>query len=90
MPSASSCFLHVFCFAEKPYQTKSKHDETFYDDFLWKIRDPRKLREDQPEELAEGPTSQGGAPPRGARRPRLVGPLVAPFDVIPTLKIPIN
>ena len=27
MPSASSCLLHVFCFAENPYQTESKQDK---------------------------------------------------------------
>ena len=27
MPSVSSCFLHVFCFIENPYQTKSKRDK---------------------------------------------------------------
>ena len=27
MPSASSCLLHVFDFAEYPYQTESKRDK---------------------------------------------------------------
>ena len=27
MPSASSCLLHVFGFAEYPYQTESKRDK---------------------------------------------------------------
>ena len=27
MPSASSCLLHVLCFAEYPYQTESKRDK---------------------------------------------------------------
>ena len=35
MPSASSCLLHVFCFAE--YQTESKCSETFCGFFFPKI-----------------------------------------------------
>ena len=27
MPSASSCLLHVLCFAENPYETESKRDK---------------------------------------------------------------
>ena len=38
MPSASSCLLHVFCFAEYPYQTESKRDKNWRR-FFWNICD---------------------------------------------------
>ena len=38
MPSASSCLLHVFCFAEYPYQTKSKRNKNLRG-FFWNIYD---------------------------------------------------
>ena len=38
MPSASSCQLHVFCFAETQYQTESKRKKTD-GDFFWNIYD---------------------------------------------------
>ena len=34
MPSASSCLLHVFGFAEYPYQTESKRDKNGWSLFL--------------------------------------------------------
>ena len=34
MPSASSCLLHVLCFAETPYQTESKRDKNGWRIFL--------------------------------------------------------
>ena len=34
MPSASSCLLHVLCFAEYPYQTVSKQDKNGQSLFL--------------------------------------------------------
>ena len=43
MPSASCCFLLVFCFSENPYQMKSKCSETFWQFFLEGNRS-RKLR----------------------------------------------
>ena len=38
MPSASSYFLHVFCCAENPYQTKSKRDKKLRR-IIWNICD---------------------------------------------------
>ena len=38
MPSASSCLLHVFCFAETQYQTESKRDKNGRR-FFWNIYD---------------------------------------------------
>ena len=36
MPSASSCLMHAFCFAENPYQTESKWDKNLRR-FSWNI-----------------------------------------------------
>ena len=55
MPSASSCLLHILCFAENPYQTKSKRDEKLWR-FFWNIC-----------EFWEVELTEGGA--RGAHKP---------------------
>ena len=59
MPSASSCLLHVLCFAETPYQTESKRDKTDGEYFLniWKIWEEESTRDD-----ARGGHEVGGAP----------------------------
>ena len=61
MPSASSCLVHVFGFAEYPYQTESKRDKRDGAYFwkIWKIR-----KENQREPVPEVVTRQG-APPLG-------------------------
>ena len=38
MPNANSCLLHVFCFAEYPYQTESKRDKNGQR-IIWNIYD---------------------------------------------------
>ena len=67
MPSASSCLLHVFGFAEYPYQTESKRDKTDGAYFwkIWKIQ-----KENQREPVPEVVTRQGGAPLRARPYPR--------------------
>ena len=47
MPSASSCLLHVLCFAEYPYQTESngiKTDGAYFWN-IWKIPEEKSTRD---------------------------------------------
>ena len=59
VPSASSCLLHVLCFAEDPYQTESKRDKNLWG-FFWNIYDLGE--EESTRDDARGGHEAGGAP----------------------------
>ena len=64
MPSASSCLLDVFCFAENPYQIESKRDKNRRR-FFWNICDF--WEEESTRYDARGGHEAGGTP-QGIRR----------------------
>ena len=72
VPSASCCFLHVFGFLGKQYETKSKRRKNFGLIFLG----PEGYQEASGEDLMwhEGATSSGGAPWGVGRSPGLWAP----------------
>ena len=70
MPSASSCLLHVFGFAEYPYQTESKWDKNGGNLFLENMENSEGK---STRTSARGGHEAGGAPPLG-RAPTLVSP----------------
>ena len=78
MPSANSCLLHVFCFAENPYQTESKRDKNSRR-FFWNICDfweEESMRDD-----ARGGHEAGGARPGPSWPPcKEVGALLSPQE----------
>ena len=70
MPIASSCLLHVFGFAEYPYQTESKRDKNVWSLFLENMEN---LEGKSMQTSARGGHEVGGCPPLG-RAPTLVSP----------------
>ena len=64
MPSASSCLLHVLCFAETQYQTESKWDKTD-GELFWNIYDFWEVKSTR--DGARGGHEAGGAPEGGRR-----------------------
>ena len=82
MPSVSSCLLHVFCFAEYPYQTESKRDK-IDGDFFPNIYDFWK--EESTRDGAQGGHEAGGRAPRGQALP---GPSWAPRKAVDALLLP--
>ena len=83
MPSASCCFLHVFGFLGKQYQTKSKCRKNFWINFFWTKRDPGSFGR-RPEDDTREPQATRARP--GGRALQACGPLVAPLDLIPAYK----
>ena len=73
MPSASSCLLHVFCFAETQYQTESKRKKTD-GDFFWNIYDFLEVKSTG--NGVQGGHEVGGAPYPPRRPPDPRGPPV--------------
>ena len=76
LPSASSCLLHVFCFAENPYQTESKWNKNrrrFICDF-WE--------EESTRNDARGPGDRGRAPGRQAHPGLSCPPTVRRFTLL--------
>ena len=73
MPSASSCLLHVFGFAEYPYQTESKRDKNGWSLFLVNMENSegKSMRTS-----ARGGHEAGGRPPLGR----------APYPREPTIR----
>ena len=73
MPSASSCLLHVLCFAETPYQTESKRDKNGRRIFLEYLENMG--RRINARRCPRWPRGRGRACPPG-RAPGPHGPLV--------------
>ena len=70
VPSASSCLLHVFGFAEYPYQTESKRDKNRRSLFLENMENSEGK---STRTSARGGHEVGGAPPLGYA-PTLMSP----------------
>ena len=69
MPSASSCLLHVFGFAEYPYQMESKRDKNGRSLFLENMENS----EGKSTRTSARGGHEAGPPPLG-RAPTLVSP----------------
>ena len=78
MPTASSCLLHVLCFTETQYQTESKRDKKWMENYfgIFVIFGRKNQRETVPEvatRVAHATTPGGHAPhPRGPLVRRLL------------------